>query len=356
VLLAALLLASRPVRAADAAAPHDVREAVRQLKRLRQTCLEHNEDDDALAKLVNVLLLEGVRLYEGSQYEPALDSILLAGALGPDDAVRTHYGVQPRLVEVAVRWPNGDEAKLLPLDATEYRWAMVAVANVSGVRLDLRAMHAGILREGKPVAGADGKPITSLTGDDASMRRQLGVRARLLVPPAAEQGGSATFPVVFPAFGEWTAIRFVDPVNKIDLTVRNYPRTLRHLGRFLAARKLADERDKRIAKLRQKSRPPDPPKPRPKPNPRPEKPTQEWILVGLIRNEITSGQYGIDIREQRLLRTFRVRHFYVRIAGNTIATLKPIGRGSIAVVVRSTRRPLPKDLVFVRRDELKRRR
>jgi hypothetical protein len=189
------------------------------------------------------------------------------------------------------------------------------------------------------------------------LRTVLDARAPLLVPGAVEQGGSVTFPVVFPAFRKWTTIRFVDPVNKIDATVKNYAGMLRHLGRYRKAQDLADARDARLAKLHKPTKPPDRPRPKPpvKPTPKPPRPESRWIRIGTVRNEIAKDQFGIKITNRDLLKKYTVRHFYVRIADQTIATLRPLGGGGVAVVETPTRTPLRGGAVFVRRDELRKR-
>jgi hypothetical protein len=213
---------------------------------------------------------------------------------------------------------------------------MVAVANLSGVRLDLRALRAAIKFDGDPVKDADGKPVVSLDPLHPDLKRALGAKVRLLQPPAVNQGETATFPVVFPAFLRWTQIRFVDELNKIDVVVKNYAAMVENLGRVLEARKLAAKYERKRPKRL----------PEPDPGTKPGPPQDDYLLVGRVKNEVSVGRYGIELTHPKRVKGHK--EFFIRVDGRTRAELIRIGSGTIAALATRTYRPKKGDAVYVR--------
>lgn len=310
------------------------------LERLERTCLEYSGPN--IHKLLNAMTLEAVRLYETAKYDPAVDSILMAAAMHPESVPQTYYGLQPGLVEVALRWPSKEEAGLLPLDDREYTWVMVAIANLSGAKLDLAFLRAEVFRDGRPVTDASGQPVKSISPNDTELIRQLGDVARELRPGTTNPGETTSFPLVFPGFKRWTEIRFIDETNKINMSVRNYAEVAANVARYLRARKLAAERQRD-----------EQPKPAPAEEgvpPRPE--PEEYILVGYIRNEISAGKYGIRLIAAEVAR--RHERLYVRVRGQNVAELRASSpQRTIADLVEYDDKPKPGDGVYVRRSEAK---
>ena len=327
-------LCSAVLRAAGAeAGGADVPRAVKMLKRLENTCKGYHGAN--AHKLLDAMKLEAVRLYQEAKYDPALDAILLACAMYPAGSDQTYYGLQPGMVEIALRWPSKADAKLLALDAKQYRWAMVAVANLSGVKLDLAAMQAMVSQNSRAVTDASGKPTGSLIPNDPALKRVLGARLGLLARPTVNQGDTATFPVVFPSFGQWTDIRFVEEENKIDVVVTNYASVLRNLGRYRQARQIAAQhRGKRDATSSTG--------PTTGGEAQPKRPS--YVLVGYIRNVISSGQYGIRIVDAGLAK--KHSKLFVRLGNKNIAELRRMGSGTIAQVVRAEYEPRKGDGVY----------
>jgi len=333
-----VLAVSLGVAQADAAEARtaEIRRAVKSLKRLERTCIEYAGRNPH--KLLDAMVLEAVRLYEGAKYAPALDSILLGAAMYPKGAPRTYYGLQPGMVEIALRMPTDDEAALLPLDPKKYSWVMVAVANLSGVKLELGAMRAAVERDGFPVKDAAGRPVRSLAPEDGALKELLGARVLLLAPPPVNQGETATFPVVFPAFESWTEIRFVDDVNKIQASVKDYAAAWKNRGRYLRACRLVAKRRGGAPSVAKPG-----PGGRPKPRPAPE---VEYVLVGSIKNEISAGQYGATLVEPLMAK--RHRRFYVRRRNVNLAELRPVGE-TIMQLVTAGYKPKAGDKIYVRR-------
>ena len=315
----------------------EIRGAVKTLKRLERTCVEYSGRNPH--KLLDAMVLEAVRLYEAAKYDPALDSILLAAAMYPKGAPRTYYGLQPGMVEIALRMPTREEAALLPLDPKKYSWAMVAVGNLSGVKLELGAMRAAVERDGRPLKDAAGKPVESLTPEDPTLKELLGARARVLAPPAINQGETATFPIVFPAFEGWTEIRFVDDVNKIQTPVKDYSAIGKHRGRYLQARRLLAKHRARTPKVVE----PEPDDDQPKPPPPPK---IDYVLVGFIKNEISAGQYGVTLVEPLVAKLYR--KFYIRRRNRNLAELRSVGE-TIMRLVTTRYKPKTGEGIYVRR-------
>ena len=171
------------------------------------------------------------------------------------------------------------------------------------------------------------------------MRELLGKKVLSLRPGAVSEGESVAFPVVFPAFGRWTEIRFVQVPNKISVPVRNYAGMVENLGRLLRARKAAAAYHEKVAeavRLRAAAA-----TTRGKAAPKPE-----YVLVGYVRNEISAGKYGIRLVEYALAGKYRT--FYVRKLGRTRAELRSIGSGTIAELITDGYRPGQGDGVYVR--------
>jgi len=339
----AMLVAACPARGAEAPA-ENVRDDVKMLRRLEQAASEYTGPN--AWKLLDATVLESVRLYEGAKYDPALDSILLAWAMYPAGVPRTYYGLQPGGAEVAVRWPSAEDAGLLPLDAKKYLWVMVAVANQSGVRIEIPGLRARVLYDGMPVKDAAGKPVVSLGPDDPELRKLLGAKAAVLTPGAVNQGETVTFPMVFPAFSRWNEIRFVDDANKIDVPVSDHAAMGRNLNRVLAARKLAEARRAKLAEIAKAAQPATRPGSAAKPA---ERALPPYILIGYIQNRVQGTQYGIHLIEPALAREQAA--FLIRRNDTTLAELRPLGSGSIAVLLTPNFTPKPGDPVYVKRQE-----
>ena len=322
--------------AADAEETGDVRQAVKRLERLERTCAEYAGPN--AHKLINAMMREAVRLYEGAKYDPALDSILLASAMLQPGAPRTYYGIQPAMVEIILRWPPKEEAVLLPLDSGKHTWVMVAVTNVSGVRLSLTGMRAVVERAGVPVKDNAGREIESLSPGDPATKTLLGADAVRLAPPAVDPGKTVTFPAVFSTFDRWTEIRFLEEQNKINAPVRNYTAIRANLGRTLRARKRAAAYRAKLAK-RAPSKPEagDPA----------TTPEGAYLLIGYIRNEVSVGKYGIQLVERELAKKHKT--FYLRKNDVNKAELRPIGSGTIAELTTTTYKPKQGDGVYVLR-------
>lgn len=339
----ALLAVAASIVAANAGAAEwdaeRTRQAVKMVERLERTCVEYSGPNTH--KLLNAMVLEAVRLYETAKYDPAIDSILLASAMYPEGTPRTYYGLQPGLVEIALRWPCKDEARLLALDPRDHTWVMVALANLSGVKLDLGLLRAEVFRDGRPATDAGGRPVRSIPSTDPDLIRQVGDASRELRPGAVNPGETTTFPMVFPVFKEWTEIQFIDETNKIDVAVRNYAEMAANVTRYLRARKLAAER-RRDAQPAQT----------PSGGTGPKTESEEYALVGYIRNEISAGKYGIRLIAAELAK--KHTRFYVRIRGQNLAELRSASpQRTIADAVDSDYKPRPGDGVYVRRADAK---
>lgn len=322
------------------AAGTEVRQAIKLLARLETTCTGYAGPN--AHKLLNAMILEAVRLYEEANYEPALDSILRGYAMCPEGASRTYYGFKQGVVEVALRWPTKDEEPLAGLDPRKWTWVMVAVANLSGARMELGGLRASVERDGRPVKDAGGNDVQSVAPDDVELKRLLGPKAGELAPAAVNQAETVTFVVVFPAFERWTDIRFEHEAYRLDVRVRNYPDMSGNLGKYLEARKLAAGYREKAAKVKPT------PTAEPRPEPQPVRPRAEYILIGYIQNVITAGQsqYGIKLVDRKLAREHKT--FYVRREESDVAELRPIGTGTIAELVSSGYKPVAGDGVYVR--------
>ena len=329
--------AGAPVLGADAG-EGTVRRAVRMLRRLERTCAEY--DGPNAYKLVNALALEAVRLYEGANYDPALDSVLLAWGMFPSGRPRTYYGLQPGKIEVAVRWPSKSEAALMPLDAQKYAWVMVAVTNVSETGLRLRGLRAVVEYDGQPLKDSDGKPVESVSPDDGALRAALGRHAAAVRLPRVKKGRTVTFPMVFGPFRRWTEIRFVHEPNRIYAPVRNYAAIKLNLGRRMRAQRLAAAYRARIEAKRPKE---------PQPGGGGAQPTavkkDRYVLIGYIRNEVARGKYGIQLIEPALAKQHKI--FFVRYGGVHEAQLTAMGSGSIAELAPGALKPGKGDAVYV---------
>ncbi len=312
------LSALLPMSAVAGEAVDEVRAAVRMLRRLERTCLEY--DGPNRHRLLDAVAREAVRLYEGANYDPALDAVLLTWALYPEDLPRAYHGLQPGRVEVAVRWPSKDEAGLLPLDAKKYTWVMVAVTNKSEEGLRLRGLRATVGHKGAPLRDASGAAVESIAPEDRALRKLLGQKAAALWPPRVAPGKTATFPMVFPAFDRWTEIRFVHEPSRIYAPVWDYAAVERHVARRLRAERVVAAQRAKIAAAKAKAAEPGPEK---EPPARPR-----YVLIGYVRNEVSAGKFGIQLVEPKLAREHTV--YFVRAGRATTATLKPIGSGSIA--------------------------
>ena len=213
-------------------------------------------------------------------------------------------------------------------------------APVSVEDLDEHPMHAEVFRDGRPATDAGGRQVRSIPPGDPELSRQLGDASRELRPGAVNPGETVTFPLVFPAFKDWTEFQFIDETNKIDAFVRNYPEMAANVTRYLRARKLAAER-RRDAQ------------PGPTGDGQPPKPVpEEYVLVGYIRNEISAGKYGIRLVAADLAKK-HVR-FYVRVRGQNVAELRSASpQRTIADVVDSEYKPRPGDGVYVHRADAK---
>ena len=315
-----------------------VRRAVRMLRRLERTCSEY--DGPNAHKLVNALALEAVRLYESANYDPALDSVLLAWGMFPAGKPRTYYGVQPGKIEVAVRWPSRKEAALMPLDARKYAWVMVAVTNVSEASLRLRGLRAVVEYDGQPLQDADGKQVVSISPDDAVLRAALGRMAAALCPPRVKKNRTVTFPMVFGRFRRWTEIRFVHEPSKIYAPVRNYAEIKRNLGRRVRAQRLAAAYRAKIEAKRSKEPQPGGGGEQPKTDP-----NEQYVLIGYIRNEVGAGRFGIQLIEPALAKQHTT--FFVRQDGLTRSELTPMGSGSIAALAAGGLKPEKGAAVYV---------
>jgi len=316
---------------------NDVRRAVKMLRRLELTCTEYGGPN--AYRLLNATMLEAVRLYEDANYDPALDSILLACAMFPRGVSRTHYGLQPGVVEVAVRWPSKAEGALLPLDPATYTWVMVAVTNTSGASLRLSGIRAVVEHEGQPLKNSPGRAVESIAPADRALAKALGPKAAALRPARVRKGRTVTFSMVFPRFRRWTEIRFVHEPSKIYAPVRNYAAFRGNLARQLRAKRRAITYLARIDAARPK---PVAPGPRPEPG---KPPVPRYELIGYIRNEIAAARFGIRIIDAARARDHKV--FYVRHNGLNSAQLSAMGTGSIAELTTDGRRPERGDAVYV---------
>ncbi|MFH1731908.1 MAG: hypothetical protein ABIF82_09710 [Planctomycetota bacterium] len=315
----------------------EVRRAVKMLRRLELTCTEYGGPN--ACRLLNAMMLEAVRLYEDANYDPALDSILLARAMFPRGVSITHYGLQPGVVEVAVRWPSKEEEALLPLDPGTYTWVMVAVTNRSGASLRLSGIRAVVEHEGLPLKNSSGRAVESITAGDPALAKVLGPRAAALRPVRVGKGRTVTFPMVFLRFPRWTEIRLVHEPSKIYAPVRNYAAMRGNLARQLRAKRRAVTYLAKIDAARPQPEPGKPPVPRkPKPGPR-------YVLIGYIRNEIAGAKFGIRIIDSALAKEHKV--FYVRQDGLNSAQLSAMGTGAIAELITTGRRPEVGDAVYV---------
>lgn len=333
--VALCVLMAAPAMGSDAG-NGDVRQAVTMLKRLERTCLEY--DGPNAHKLLNAMTLEAVRLYENANYDPALDSVLLASAMFPRGGPRTYYGLQPRMIEAAVRWPSKAEAKLLPLDAGKYAWVMVAVTNVSDRSLRLAGLRAVVEVDGSPLKNSDGETVESIPPDDKALRTALGRKAAALKPPRVKKGRTVSFPMVFRPFRQWTGIRLVHEPNKIYAEVRNYPAIKRHLSRHLRAQRVAAHHRAKMDAIRVANTKPAGPDAKPAS-------TNRYVLIGYIRNEISAGKFGIQLVDAALAKQHKT--FFVRRDGSESARLSPFGSGSIAAVTVERRKPEKGDGVYV---------
>jgi len=323
---------------------NDVRRAVKMLRRLELTCTEYGGPN--AYRLLNATMLEAVRLYEDANYDPALDSILLACAMFPRGVSRTHYGLQPGVVEVAVRWPSKAEGALLPLDPATYTWVMVAVTNTSGASLRLSGIRAVVEHEGQPLKNSPGRAVESIAPADRALAKALGPKAAALRPARVRKGRTVTFPMVFPRFRRWTEIRFVHEPSKIYAPVRNYAAIRGNLARQLRAKRRAITYLARIDAAKPKPAAPGPrPEPGKPPVPRKPKPGPRYVLIGYIRNEIAAARFGIRIIDAARARDHKV--FYVRHNGLNSAQLSAMGTGSIAELTTDGRRPERGDAVYV---------
>ena len=326
-----------PAMGADAA-EDEVHRTVRMLRRLERTCSEY--DGPNAYKLVNAMALEAVRLYEGANYDPALDSVLLAWGMSPRGRPRTYYGLQPGMIEVAVRWPSKKEAALMPLDARKYAWVMVAVTNVSETGLRLRGLRAVVECDGLPLKDSDGKPVVSIPADNPALRAALGRMAASIRLPRVKKGHTVTFPMVFGPFRRWTEIRFVHELNKIYAPVRNYAGIKRNLGRRLQAQRLAATYRAKIEARRPKDPQPGAGGGQPKAGA-----SEGYVLIGYIRNEVAAGKFGIQLIEPALAK--RHKTFFIRQDGVESARLTSIGSGSIAELAPGGARPGKGAAVYV---------
>jgi hypothetical protein len=334
VLMVLTVMCGPSTLAADATVA-ETRRSIKLLKRLQRTSSEYH--GPGRHRLLDAMTLEAVRLYESAKYDPALDVVLLAAEMYPENAERSHYGVQPEVVELEARWPTKDEAKLLPMSSKSHRWAMIAVANVSGVKLDLAELRATVLRNGRPLKGADGKPVESISPLDPKIRTLLGPKSVVLLPGQVNPGESAKFVVAFPAFDDWTGLRFVDERNRIDVTVRDYAGMVTHLARLLRARKLAATYEKKRPVVTTTVKPVD--------NKPPKVAYTGYVLIGYVRNRIAEGKYGIRLTSRALARKHRI--YYVRGSGKTLAQLRRVGSGAIVDLLTDGYAPLAGDPVFV---------
>ena len=301
----------------------EVRNAVLMLRRLERTCSEY--DGPNADKLVNALALEAVRLYEGSNYDPALDSVLLAWGMSPAGKPRTYYGLQPGMIEVAVRWPSKKEAALMPLDARKYAWVMVAVTNVSAKSLRLSGLRAVVEYDGQPLKNVDGKLVESIPPDDRALRAALGRMATTLRPPRVKKGETATFPMVFDRFRRWTEIRFVHEPRRIYAPVRNYAKIKRNFGRRMRAQRVAATYRARIEAKRAKNLQAGAGGDGPKAG---VEEKERYVLIGYIRNEVAPGKFGIKLVDAKLAKDHET--YFVRQNGVEVARLTRLGSGSIA--------------------------
>lgn len=320
----------------------DVRRAAKMLRRLELTCSEYGGPN--AYRLLNATMLEAVRLYEDANYDPALDSILLAWAMFPRGVSRTHYGLQPGMIEVAVRWPSKADAALLPLDPAAYTWVMVAVTNTSDASLRLRGVRAVVEHEGQPLKDSSGRAVESIAPGDAALAKALGPKAAALRPARVRKGRTVTFPMVFPRFLRWTEMRFVHEPSKIYAPVRNYAAIRGNLARQLRAQRRAVTYLASIDAARSKEAAPKPPAEPGKPAV-PPKPKPRYVLIGYIRNEIGAGKFGIRLIDAARAGNHKV--FYVRHNNRNSAELSAMGTGSIADLLTKGRRPERGDAVYV---------
>lgn len=310
----------------------DVRQAVERLKQLERTCIEYTGPN--AARILDATILEAVRLYEGAKYEPAIDTVLLAWSLSPEDEPRTYHGVDSDKAEIAVQWPSDRDADLIAVDAQDQTWVIVSIKNLSDISIDLSGLRASVMRDGRAVRDSADEPVTSLAFDD--LRQLLGNKAGL-VPESVEAGAAATFVMVLPAFDQWTEMRFAAGDGKLDVAVRDYAAMREHLAALRQARKLAEAYRAEMAEEPQADEPGEVPPPKAEPDP--------YALVGLIRNEIQPGKYGIQLLDAKLAKKHKI--FYVRKEGINQAELNPIGSGTIAEVTTKGYEPKQGDRVYV---------
>jgi len=309
-----------------------VRQAVERLKQLEQTCIEYTGPN--AARVLDATTLEAVRLYEGSKYEPAIDTLLLAWALHPRGATRTYYGTEPGTAEIAVQWLSDEDANLLAVDPQKQTWVLVSITNLSDARIDLSGLRASVMRDGRAVRDSAGEPVTSLAADD--LRQLLGDKARL-APDSVKPRTAATFATAFPAFDQWTEMRFTTGDGKLDVVVRNYAAMREHLAALRQARKVADAHRVKPVEEPQVGEQVEGPPPEAEPDP--------YALIGLIRNEIQPGKYGVQLLDAKLARKHKI--FYVRRDGVNEAELNPIGSGTIAEMTTRGYKPRQGDRVYV---------
>ena len=93
--------------------------------------------------------------------------------------------------------------------------------------------------------------------------------------------------LVFPRFRDWTHIYLVDEVNRIKAPVKDYRHIEANLGRLLRARRRARTYLAQAAKV---TRPKDPTQA--------TRPKSEYVQVGVVKNRVSVGQYGIHAHNQ----------------------------------------------------------